>query len=114
MIFQVLFEMEDITTAICRALEAMVVLQVNCNRKIMTYFANTSCNKEEYNGDHHSKPKTTSHAYAEEYKSEYYTYFPVIHQISQLQCIFHISQLVLRIEKVCSISKIIKDKTYNS
>ena len=110
MLFQVLFGMEDITTAICRALEAMVVFQINGNRKVMTHLANTSCHKE--NDDDHSKPKTTTHADTEEYELMYHTYFPVIHLISQLQCVFHISQLILRIEKVCSTSKSIKDNTH--
>ena len=105
--------MEDIISAICRALEAMMVLQLNGNRKIMTLLANSSHNKEGNNGDDHSKPKTTRHAYAEECESENITYFPIIHQISQLQCVFHISQLILRIDKVCSISKSIKDNTCN-
>ena len=105
--------MEDVTTAICRALEAMVVLQVNGNRKIMAHFANASHNKEKFNSDDHSKPKTTSHEYAEEHESEYYTYIPASCLISQLQCVFHISQLILRIDKVCSITKSIKDDTSN-
>ena len=105
--------MEDVTTAICRALEAMVVLQVNGNRKIIAHLANASHNKEKFNSDDQSKPKTTSHECAEEHESEYYTYIPASCLISQLQCVFHISQLILRIDKVCSITKSIKDDTSN-
>ena len=108
-----MFGTEDITSAICKTLESIMVLQTNGNRKVITYLANTSFKGEDAKDKDNCYQKITLDSVSKKERTEHYTYFPVLHLICQFECMLQIAQSILRIERVCSISKRVKENNVN-
>ena len=98
-------EMEEIANAVCKALEALLVIQVDGNREVMTDLIQIDSQNDGEYSDMYIKPKTTSGKAQKYCKEECFNYFPVKSLIAQLECVLQIAQCILRIERVCFISK---------
>ena len=97
--------MEEIANAVCKALEALLVIEVDGNREVMSDLIHSNNQKdEEFSGDR-LKPNNTSSTERRNCKTDDFNYFPVKSLIAQLECVLQIAQCILRIERVCSISK---------
>ena len=85
--------MEEVTQALCTALEAIIGVQINGNRDVMIDLIQISNQKHVQSSDIWLDNK------------DCYNYYPVKHLIAQVNCVLHIVQSILRIERVCSTSK---------
>ena len=85
--------MEEVAKALCKALEAIIGVQINGNRDVMIDLIQISNHKDPQNSDILLDNK------------DCYNYYPVKHLIAQVHCVLHIAQSILRIERVCSTSK---------
>ena len=85
--------MEEVTQALCKALEAIIGVQINGNRDVMIDLIQVSNQRDVQNSDDWFDNK------------DCYNYYPDKHLIAQINCVLHIAQSILRIESVCSTSK---------
>ena len=86
-------------------MEALLVIQVDGNREVLTDLIQIDSQKDGEHSDMDIKPKNTSGTAQEYCKEECFNYFPVKSLIAQLECVLQISQCILKIERVCFISK---------
>ena len=80
-------------------------MQVDGNREVMTDLVQIYSQKDGEYSDMHIKPKNASGTAQKYCKEECFNYFPVKSLIAQLECVLQIAQCILRIERVCLISK---------